>query len=209
LSCNTMSRASLRLKSFLAAALALLPLVGAAQNDQRAFMLHCAGPMAIDLQTNTSVCHDALISDGEIQISADEGSASETTFDEGEWQFSGNVRIAFGSATLRADQARFRFSANELVAGELSGSPVELEDFIADENVAVSGTAQRITYDNASGTARLEGEATLRRGTREFIGCDLVYNFKEKSMQSDSSACGVQMRVFPQDPPAEGQSEGS
>jgi lipopolysaccharide transport protein LptA len=186
------------------------PLTGGAQPETTAFTLACERGMKIELQSNRSVCRGIAISDGEVELTADEGAASETNFDDSEWQLSGGVRISFESAVILADQATFRFQNNELVIADVTGSPVSLEDFIAEDNVEVRATAERIAYDRRDGTARLEGEATLRRGADEFVGFDLIYNFNEKSMQSGSSACGVRMRVSPrQDSSAADPPEGS
>lgn len=195
-----MSQPFFRLRSSVPAViLACLPAASFAQEQQEAFSLVCAEGLSLALQSNRSVCKGVHVSGVNIDISADEGAASETDFEDSEWQFTGNVEISVGSTMINADQARFTFSENELVAGELTGDPVMLEDFILDDNVEIRGTAQRILYDNRDATATMEGEVSFRRGTREFLGCDLIYNLNEKSMQSGSSECGVRMRIFPEE----------
>ncbi len=137
------------------------------------------------------------VSDGEIEITADEGTTNETNFDSSEWHFAGDVRMSLDSASLTADLAVFRFEAKELVSGMLTGSPVEVRDYIEQQDATFVGTAERVTYDNASGTARLAGETTLALGANEYRLCDLVYNLAEKSFTSGSSDCGVVFRIAP------------
>ena len=168
---------------------------GAQQNDSpRTFTLGCA-PLELDLRSNQSVCTNVQISDGVLDISANLGTTSETGFEDSEWRLTEDIRIAFETTVLTADSAVFRFRNNELVFVELSGSPVELSDVI--ENASVVGTAERITLDNLAGTAEMIGQARLARGANEYLGCDLVYNLNEKTLDSGSENCRVQLRIFP------------
>lgn len=174
----------------------------------RTFTYSCDS-LAIDLKSNKSVCSKVEISDGSIEISADSANASETNFESSEWQFIGNVRIALGTAIMSGDMAVFRFAANELAFGELSGSPVELRDFVEEQGTAVRGTAERIAYDNRDGTARMEGNARLARGENEYIGCDIIYNLNEKTLDLGSPDCRVQLRILPPGEEGGGPSEES
>lgn len=158
--------------------------------------LGCA-PVEIDLRSNQSVCTQVRISDGTIDISADLGTTSEADFEDSEWRLTGTVRIAFDTTVLTADSAVFRFSDNEPVFVELSGSPVELRDVIGDTSVV--GTADRVTYDTRAGTAEMVGQARLARGANEYLGCDLIYHLNEKTLDSGSQDCRVQLRIIPGD----------
>ena len=158
------------------------------------FSLKC-GELSLDLRSNGSVCANVQISDGTISISAAEGTADETSFQNSEWQFTSNVRIAFQTTVILADHAIFNFSNNELIFGELTGTPVELQDFVPEQNADVRGTAESVSYDNRDGTARMQGEATLALGENEYFGCDLVYNLNEKTINSGSADCGVTVRI--------------
>lgn len=162
--------------------------------NPNALTFGCA-PLEIDLRSNQSVCTNVQISDGDVDISADLGTTSETDFEDSEWRLTTNVRIAFETAELTADSAVFRFRDNELAFVELSGEPVELRDVI--ESASVVGTAERITYDNRTGTAEMAGRARLTRGANEYLGCDLVYNLNEKTLDSGSQDCRVQLRIIP------------
>lgn len=188
---------SLHRSTLLIAVLSFLSAAAFAQVDERSFSFSCGSGISLDLPSNRSVCRDALISNGEVDISADQGTG--TDFDDSEWSFDGNVRIAFDSTIMEADRATFAFMANELISGELSGDPVVLEDFIPDENVQVRVTAQAVSYDNRDGTVKMEGEVSFIQGTRELSGCDLVYNFRDKLVQLGSSECAVRVIIRPQE----------
>jgi len=170
------------------------------EGSPRTFTYACAAGARIDLRSNRSVCSMVQISDGTIEIQADTGTASETNFESSEWEFTGNVRVTFETAALSADSAVFRFAANELVMGELSGHPVELRDYVAEQGTTVTGTAETIVYDNHDGTARMSGQARLTRGENEYLGCEMiVYNLNEKTLDlSGSPDCRVQLRILPQ-----------
>lgn len=175
----------------------------------RTFTYACAAGARIDLRSNRSVCSMVQISDGTIEIQADTGTTSETNFESSEWEFTGNVRVTFETATLSADSAVFRFAANELVMGELSGHPVELRDYIAEQGTTVTGTAETIVYDNRDGTARMSGQARLARGENEYLGCEMiVYNLNEKTLDlSGSPDCRVQLRILQRDDSADSARE--
>ena len=82
---------------------------------------------------------------------------------------------------MLADEALFQFETGELVRGELTGSPIRMSDFVAEQNMAVTGTAESISYDARTGSVRLTGQVTLVIGDDEYRGCDLFYNFNDKT----------------------------
>jgi lipopolysaccharide transport protein LptA len=190
-----------------AASLALMNSV-LAQQATTVFTASCDN-VDIDLRNNHSVCTHVAISNGTISILADRGTTDESDFDDSQWQFDGNVFIEFESASLSADRASFEFARNELVYGELTGSPVEIRDRLEEQDVDLVGTANRIAYDNRDGTARLAGEASITLGGNEYLGCDLVYNLNEKTFKSGTSDCGVRVRIIPNEGEESGADDSS
>ena len=194
----------IRSVSTLAASLLALSAPLHAQEDAgpRTYVLDCRDSLSIDLKGNRSVCKNLAVSDGSTTLTADEGTANETNdvFQDSSWQLKGNVSIEFQTAKLSAENAALRFRANELVYAELSGSPVEMSDFIQEQNATIRGTAERIVYDSHGATLQLLGQATLALDANEYQGCDLIYNLNDKTFNSGSSECGVRVRVAP--PPA-------
>ncbi len=134
-----------------------------------------------------TICVGVKISDGINEISAGLAATNKFDFDGSLWRLSDDVRLGFETTEILADDALFEFEADELVLGELTGTPVMMSDFIAEENKAVSGTAQSISYNSRTSTLRLIGQATLVIGENEFIGCDWIYNFSDKSYQAGTS----------------------
>ena len=184
-----------------------VPLHAQESTGPRTYVLDCKESLSIDLKGNRSVCNKLVVTDGSTTLTADQGTADETNdvFQDSSWQLKGNVVIEFETATLSADSATLRFRANELVHGELNGSPVEMSDFIEEQNATIRGTAERIVYESPGATLQLLGQATLALNANEYQGCDLIYNLNDKTFNSGSSECGVRVRVAP--PPAGSDSE--
>jgi lipopolysaccharide transport protein LptA len=171
-----------------------------AQNDAAGtvFTFSCDNA-DIDLRNNRSVCTHVTVGNGTIRILADKGTTNESNLESSRWTFEGNVFIEFETASISANSASFEFENNRLVFGELTGEPVEIRDRLEEQNVEISGSASRITYNNRDGTARLAGEVSIARGASEYLGCDLIYNLNEKSINAGSSDCGVTVRLLPND----------
>lgn len=172
---------------------------GTANPQASAFTTSCEGGIFLDFKSNRSICTNVEITDGEIRIAAAEGTTDETSFEDSEWLFTGEVTITFGTATLAADTARFVFGNNKLVFGELAGSPVEITDYIEQQDTPARGTADAIRFDNTSRTFELSGRATLTLGANRYSGCDLIYYLDDKTATSGSSNCGVTLTIYPAD----------
>jgi lipopolysaccharide export system protein LptA len=183
----------------LALALALGPFTALTQPAAEAPRSFTAGfdSLSLDLRSNKSIYTNVRITDGSVTITAAEGSTDETSFEDSQWQFAGGVSITVASAVLRAESATFLFRNGALLHGELDGGPVEISDFVAEQQLTVRGTADHILFDNTTQTAALNGRATLALGANEYSGCDLVYHLSEKTFNSGSSECGVQFTIFP------------
>lgn len=153
--------------------------------------------LSLDLRSNRSIYTNVRLTDGNVTITAAEGTTDETSFEDSQWQFAGGVSISVDSTTLRAGSASFLFRNGALERGELAGEPVELTDFLEDRQLTVRGTAERIVFDNETRTAALYGQATLALGANEYSGCDLIYHLEEKTFNSGSAECPVQFTIFP------------
>lgn len=145
------------------------------------------------------VCVDVRITDGTNEISAGLATTSKFDFDDSLWQLSDEVRLAFDTTEILADDAEFTFEEDELVRAELSGNPVVISDYIEERDTRISGTATSISYDSRTGAARLAGQATLIVGDNEIQACDLTYNLNDKTYQAGTAAdcVGVTLRLPP------------
>ncbi|HEY5568617.1 MAG TPA: LptA/OstA family protein [Gammaproteobacteria bacterium] len=148
-----------------------------------------ADSWSLEGQSTRGVFRGIRVTCEDVNIAADEATAAEVLPEQGEWQFRGNLRIEIESAVLTADSATFAFTDNDVVSAELVGTPAVLEDFIAEENDSVRGTAGRIQYDNVARTATMEDGASLVLGTSEMSGCGIVYHLDTGAADSVAN-CG-------------------
>ena len=150
-------------------------------------------------RNDETVCVGVRISDGTNVISAGVAATNKYDFDGSLWRLHDNVRLAFATTEILADEALFEFEANELVLSELSGDPVMMSDYIQERDTDVSGTAESISYDSRNGTVRLLGQATLVLGANEYMGCDWIYDLNEKTFSAGTTedCAGVLLRLAP------------
>src|SRR5690606_25194929 len=104
------------------------------------------------------------------------------------------------SARIRADTAEFTFESHQLVSGELSGDPVQFEDYSTTRAQAITGGARRLTYRGEERTLRFFENAWLSEGPNRIEGCDLIYDMAEERVTSGSSDCGEPVRITIQPP---------
>jgi lipopolysaccharide export system protein LptA len=149
-----------------------------------------ADSTSLDAQTNRGVFRKVRIICQDFDIEADEAIGTEVVPQQGEWELTGNIKIALNTAVITADSATFGFADSDLVFGELSGSPAVLVDVIPDDDTPVRATAGLIYYDNVGRTARMEQGASLVLGTSEMSGCgDIIYDLNRGLVDSVSN-CG-------------------
>ena len=144
-----------------------------------------------------TICLGFEFSDGTSNISAGLATTTGLEADGNVWNLTDGVRLTSGTIEVLADQAWLQLEADELVLGELSGSPVSISDFIEERNERVGGTAQSLTYDSRSGEVHLVGQVTLVVGDNEFTGCSWFYNAIEKTYRSGAAEeCDDGFRVL-------------
>jgi lipopolysaccharide transport protein LptA len=182
--------------------------VAGQESEQASYEVACVTWFG-NARSDENTCVGAEISDGTNEISAGLAATNELDFDGSLWRLSENVRLAFDTTEIVADDALFEFEHDELVRAELNGSPVVMTDYIEEEGTTVRGTAGSVSYDNRSGTFRLVGQVTLRVGENEFMGCDWIYNFNDKSFRAGTTddCDGVTILLAPpeanDDPPVQ------
>jgi len=174
-----MSRHALHASSIVALGLLSITVAGQ-ERAQQTYEAACES-LSGNARSDETVCVGVKISDGTNDISAGLAATNKFDFDGSLWRLSENVRLAFDTTEILANEALFEFENDELVHAELNGSPVVMSDYIEEEDKTVTGMAGSVSYDNRSGTLRLLGEVTLTVGDNEFRGCDWIYNFNDKS----------------------------
>jgi lipopolysaccharide transport protein LptA len=168
--------------------------------------------VTIDRQTNLIEFEDPRFTRGNIHIEADKAVATSDDFEQrGELRFTGHVRMTADAAVIEAASAVFTFDQNQLLRGELTGSPASFTGVEASKKKPVRGEAGEFEYDNVARTLRMKDNARINKEINkdeyEIRGCDLIYDFDAERVSSGSTDCpeGFNFRRLPradQQPPA-------
>ena len=189
-------------------ALLMLPwLALAAEGDDPLPISLDAESSSFDQITNTVVFRDLAITQGNLEIRADEAVASSLDFERSEWRFSGNVNITIDLARIEADSAEIIFEAHSLLVAELLGHPVVFHGLGAAPERPIHGRANRLSYDSVERTLRMMEGAWLSDGPNEFTGCDLIYDLEQEQITSGSSECGEPVVITIVPPPTSAESD--
>ncbi len=148
------------------------------------------------------------ITQGDLSITADRGSALEIHEDGAEvgvdYRLEGNVRLESAAARITGDVAEFVARSGRLDRFVLSGNPARFEDRAAERSGQAFGEAERLVYDAATGVVSLEGDVRVVVGQNEFRGCDLVYEFGAEEVSSGASECEQPLQIIRMAPDANG-----
>ena len=183
---------------------ALLPVFAMAQQGEEPLPISLdADSSSFDRKSNSVTFNGLRITQGDFTIEADEAEASGLDFEQSEWIFEGNVRIAIDSATIESSSAEVTFAAHELLVVQLHGDPAVFQDFSAAREEAIRGGASLLEFDSTERTLRMTDGAWLSEGPNEFRGCDLIYDIDEEKITSGSSECGEPVVITVLPPAAE------
>jgi lipopolysaccharide transport protein LptA len=153
-----------------------------------------AVPVVVDYRNNTAVFRDVVITQCDIRIEASEANVKGgLDFDNGEWTFSGNVRIRAEGGNLTADKAVVWFGNKLISRATITGSPAKFEQLRKD-GVTSRGRAPVIEYETASSTVSFRDNAWLSDGCNEITARQLAYNIKAQSVvpgEAGSTADGT------------------
>lgn len=167
----------------------------AGQNGEPEEILFSFGNFSYVGNTSRADVTDLEISQGDLKVQADKGSANRFDFERSEWRLEGNVRIAIGSVRIAGDVAEFAARNNRLEHFELEGSPATFEDLEPHNSGRAHGAAERLTYDSLDAVIGLRGEAELAVGQNVVHGCDLIYDIDEETFRSGSTECERPFRI--------------
>ena len=136
------------------------------------------------------------LSQGDLRLTADEGTSSSLDFEEGAWELRGDVHITVGSVRISSDEARFTSRNNELTTFDLRGQPATFEDLDPPSAEVATGGADRIFYDHTERTLSLTDNAWLRVGANdELTGCHWIYDVDAGTFMSGSNDCDQPFRI--------------
>lgn len=190
-----MSRSASLASRILSLCLLALPAAGQ-ESATGSYEVDCTS-LSGNVRDEEAVWVGCEFTNGEKLISAGLATTNKFDLDGSLWRLSDNVRLAFGTTEILAAEALLRFEQNDLVLSELNGNPVVMTDYIEEREIAVRGSARSISYDSRSGTVHLTGEATIRIGENEVIGCEWIYNFNDKSYRAGTTdECNEGIRLL-------------
>jgi len=143
-----------------------------------------------------------------MQVEAREASATGLNFENSEWTFTGDVRIAVPDGKLSAENAVVTFRDKEIASAVIRGSPAEFEQKLKDSPQVVKGHANTIEYDVKGGTVHLTGAAWLTDGDNVIQGDTLIYDVEQQRVAANPGGTipgGVHITINPksQDKPGD------
>jgi lipopolysaccharide export system protein LptA len=154
-----------------------------------------------DYRNNTLLFRRVKISQGTLQVEAQEASATGLEFENSQWSFKGQVRITVPDGKLASDLATVTFRNNEISRALVQGGPATFEQRLEDGRLA-QGRAKSIEYDVGASTVRLLGDAWLSDSRNEIRGDTLVYDIARQRVAAnpdETDPGGVRITINPQE----------
>lgn len=187
----------------LAALVLLLPTTAAAQSPRASLPIEVVAESSdFDYKNGVLVFRRIRVTQGDASVEAALATATGLEFQNSEWRFEGDVRIAVEGGTLESDAATVRFRNNEIAFAEVTGEPATFSQQRGEQRA--EGRASRIDYELTSGRVRLSGGAWLSDGRNQITGSTLVYSLAEERIVAEAGEQGgepVRITINPQSPP--------
>lgn len=150
-----------------------------------------------DRRNNRLVFRSLTISQGALNVRADNAEATRLDFDNSRWIFQGNVIIDNQGARVWCDRAELTFVGHQLRRALLTGAPARFEQRRPGD-AQTEGHAGEMEYDVAGGLIRLSSEAWLSDGANEVTGERISYDLRREYVIADGGKGGpVRMKINP------------
>src|SRR5688500_5558036 len=94
-----------------------------------------------DYKNNSLVFKRVRITQGEMQVDAEEARATGLNFDNSEWKLKGDVRISVPEGNLSSSEATVTFRNNEILRAVVVGSPASFEQKLRESQQVARGRA--------------------------------------------------------------------
>jgi len=183
-------------------ALVLLPgFVASQTSDLRLPITLAADSTDYDGKSSMMMFQGLRLSQGTINIEADEGRASKIDFEDSVWHFDGNVIIDVDAGHIESESAELRFADTQLRLAIIEGSPATFELKRPDSDEVTYAQAGRLKYDLDAGTVEFSDEAVITEGGNQISSSFLMYNISEQRINAQSSGEGdekVKITVIPE-----------
>lgn len=138
-----------------------------------------------DYGKNMLLFRKVIITQGDVQVRADEATATGLDFENSEWAFRGDVCMKVDGGALASDDARVSFVDNRIARAVITGSPASFEQKLESGELA-SGRAGTIEYDFNDSTVRLRRDAYLTDGRNDIRGETLVYSIRDQRVLANA-----------------------
>lgn len=159
-----------------------------------------------DYKNNSLLFKRVKITQGELEVTALQASATGLEFDNSEWRLQGDVLIVVPGGKLESSEARVTFRNNAIVSASIKGAPAMFEQRLKEKDQFARGRAGAIDYDVKASTVRLTGAAWLSDGQNEIRGNTLIYDIGRERVQAnpnEKDPGGVHITIKPRPrPPA-------
>jgi lipopolysaccharide transport protein LptA len=153
-----------------------------------------------DYKNNTLLFKRVKITQGGLEVTAQQASATGLEFDNSEWRLTGDVVIVVPGGKLQSNEARVMFKDNSIASASIKGTPAQFEQQLKETKQVARGRAKAIDYDVQAATVRLTGDAWLTDGQNEIRGNTLVYDIGRERVQanpSEKDPGGVRITINP------------
>jgi lipopolysaccharide transport protein LptA len=161
-----------------------------------------------DYKNNSLLFKRVRITQGALEVTAQQASATGLEFDNSEWRLQGDVQIVVPGGKLESDEARVTFRDNAIVSASIKGSPAMFEQRLKEKDQFARGRAGAIDYNVKASTVRLTGAAWLSDGQNEIRGNTLIYDIGRERVQAnpnekDPGGVHITIKPRPRAPAAE------
>ena len=153
-----------------------------------------------DYKNNALSFRRIRITQGGLEVTAQQASATGLEFENSEWRLQGDVRILVPGGSLAASEARVQFRNNAIARAMIEGTPAEFEQRLRGDGQLARGRAASIDYNVKNGTVHLTGNAWLSDGRNEIRGNTLVYDVGRERVQAnpnEQDPGGVRITINP------------
>lgn len=153
-----------------------------------------------DYKNNSLRFRRIHITQGGLDVTAEQASATGLEFDNSEWLLQGDVTITVPGGRLTSSEARVQFRNNAIVRASIKGAPAEFEQRLREGSQVARGRAASIEYDVQQSTVHLTGDAWLSDGQNEILGNTLIYDIGRQRVQAnpnEKDPGGVRITINP------------
>ena len=153
-----------------------------------------------DYKNNSLMFRRIRITQGGLEVKAQQASATGLEFENSEWRLDGDVQITVPGGSLQSSEARVQFRNNAIVRASIKGAPAHFEQRLRENAQVARGRASSIEYNVRESTVRLSGDAWLSDGQNEIRGNTLVYDIGRERVQAnpnEKDPGGVRITINP------------